>query len=146
MVTATLTDDGPTTTITFDGFTVISLRVGAKGFNPIALPYPDGRLVVFVGQWERVWKIKFYLKNDAGWPGSGDSAADKRKELVTFLMTGGDSEWFYTLTFDSEDSTPGTPVTEIYTGFVKNLMIRSVAGDNVVKIEGDFEFWESDED
>ena len=145
MVTATLSDDGPTTTITFDGFTAISLRVSAKGFTPIALPDNEGRLVVFVGQWERVWKIRWYFKHDAGWPGVGDSASDKRKEFITFLLGGGDSEWFFTLTFDSEDSTSGTPVTEVYTGFVKNVNIPSIAGDNVAKIEGDFEFWESDE-
>lgn len=140
MVTATLTDEGPTNTITFDGFTVIETRLSAKNFNPIALPDNEGRLVVFVGQWERVWKITWYFKDDVS-----DSAADKKKEFLNFVMSGGDSEWFFTLTFDSEDSIPGSSVTEIYTGYIKNVNIRSIAGDNVVKVEGDFEFWEADE-
>lgn len=145
MVTATLSDDGPTTTITFDGFTAVPWRLDAKGFTPIALPDNEGQLVIFVGQWLEFWKIKFYFANDASWPASGESAADKRKALRTFLKSGGDSEWFFTLTFDSEDSTPSTPVTEVYTGFVKNVSFTGIAGDETAVLKGQFEFWGSDE-
>lgn len=143
-ITATLSDDGPTTTITFDAFTRIPLELNAKNFHPIAFPENEGREVIFVGQWERVWKIDWELKDDATWPSSGDSAADKRKALVDLLLTGGDDEWLFTLTFNSEDSREGSPVTEVYTGKVKRLSVPSKAGDNVAVIKGNFEFWESD--
>jgi hypothetical protein len=144
MGTATLADDGPTTTITFEAFKVIDFSLNAKTFVPITYPENEGREVIFVGQWERYWKVDFELKDDSTWPASGDSAADKRKELVTLLLTGGDDEWLYTLTFDSEDSRPGSSVTETYTGKVKRLHIRSRAGDDLSVIKGSFEFWEDD--
>lgn len=145
MVTATLADDGPTTTITFDSFEAIPWRMDAKNFHPIALPENEGQLVIFVGQWLEFWKIRFQFQDDATWPASGDSAADKRRAFRTFLKTGGDSEWLFTLTFDSEDSTPGSPVTEVHTGFVKNVSFSGIAGDEVAVLKGDFEFWGSDE-
>lgn len=143
-ITATLSDDGPTTTITFDGFELTPFQLNAKTFVPIAYPENEGQDVIFVGQWEEFWIISFYFANDASWPGSGDSAADKRKALVSFLKSGGDAEWLFTLTFNSEDSTEATPVTEVHTGKVKNLRFGGKAGDETAVLRGEFEFWTSD--
>lgn len=145
MVTATLADLA-STTITFNNFKEITRRSTAEDFTPFSFPYDDteGRQseVIFIGSWFRVFIPIFILKDDANWPASGKSAADKRADLENLLFNGGDNEWQYTLTFDSEDSTPGSPQTEIIAGKVKNLAIRSISGDNTSHIEGSFEFWE----
>ncbi len=142
MVTATLKDSTPTTTIVFDGFRIVSTRREATNFDPFSYPENEGIEIVFEGQFVRVWTITFVLKDDATYPASGDSAADKRVALENFYFTGGDNEWLFILTLDAEDSIPGSSQTEVYTGKIKLFTTRSVGGDNVATIEGEFEFWE----
>ncbi len=142
MVTATLKDSTPTTTITFYGFKVVARRLEAVNFTPVSYPDDEGTEVIHLLQWVRVFTVTWQLINDATWPSSGDSAADKRADLESFIKSGGDSEGIFTLTFDSEDSTPASPQVESYNGRVKLLTIRSIAGDNTVVIEGELEFWE----
>ena len=142
MPTATLKDTA-TTTITFDGFQIISRRIEAVNANPISFPENEGTEVIFLGQSRRVFILtKWKLKDDANYPGPGDSAADKRADLENLLFTGGDNEGLFILTFDSEDSVPGSPQTETYTVKYKLLHIRSEAG-RITFIEGDLELWES---
>jgi hypothetical protein len=144
VVTCTLKDSTPTTTITFETFEEIERKIIAEGFFKTALPENGGTLIVFLGQYSRMFTIQFVLKDDDTWPSSGDSAADKRADLENLILTGGDNLWQFRLTFDSEDSTSGSPQTEYYDGYVKNLNIRSVSGEHVKTIEGDFEFWEGE--
>ncbi len=144
MTTLTLKDSTPTTTITFDSFTVIDDRYDDKSFVVIGIPDNDPAIIVTLLSWVHMIKIKFQLKNDAGWPGSGESAADKWANLVTMLRSGGDNDGQYTITFDREDSTVATPVTESYEGSVRNVAKRVVAGEHVVKIDGNFEFYEGE--
>ena len=140
MVTATLTDG--TTTITFKKFGDRSERLEAANFNPFAYPDNEGQEVIHEGQWFTVYTLPYVLQNDASWPGAGDSAADKYAALKTFIKSGGVNEGQFTVTFDSEDSTPSAPQTESYTGKVKLLNKRSPAGITT-EIKGDLEFWES---
>ena len=141
MVTATLSDG--TTTITFHNFREVNRRLEAENFVRFAYPDNEGAEVIFEGQWFRVFRFRFQLKNDASFPTSGDSAADKRADLETLLLNGGVNEWLFTVTFDSEDSTPGSPQTENYDGKVKLCQMVTKGGENSVVIEGDLEFWES---
>lgn len=145
MVTAKLEDDGPTTTINFDGFKAHNRTLDAKNF--IAMPMPDGdpQLVIHLLQYMDFIHIDWEMKNDSTWPSSGDSAADKVADLVDFILSGGDSEGLFTLTFDSEDSTPSSSQTESYTGRIKKYFCPSTAGVNVVIIKGNFQFYRSDE-
>ena len=140
MATATLTDG--TTTITFKKFGDRSERLEATNFNPFAYPDNEGQEVIHEGQWFSVYKLPFVLQNDASWPSSGDSAADKYAALKSLLKSGGVNEGQFTITFDSEDSTPSTPQTESYTGKIKLLTKFSPAGITV-EIKGELEFWES---
>jgi len=146
MPTLTLKDHTPTTTITFASFEEITDRIDDKNFVIAGMPENEPSLIVPLLSWIQMLKIKFQLKNDATFPTSGESAADKYANLKTLIRTGGDSKGLLTLTFDSEDSTEGTPQLESYNGSVKNLQKRSIAGEHVTKIDGSFEFYEGEVD
>ena len=141
MVTATLKDETPTTTITFDGFHAHNRTLDAKNFSVLPMPEGDPQLVIHILQYMDFIHIDWELKNDSTGPSSGDSAADKVAELIDFILSGGDSEGFFTLTFDSEDSTPAAPQTETYTGRIRKLFVPSSAGVNVAFIKGNFTFY-----
>lgn len=141
MVTNLIQDDGPTTTINFQTFEEITEAIVADNFNPIA--YPEGREVVHLLQWFNILTIFFRLADDASFPSSGDSAADKWADLKDLVLGGGDNDGLFTLIFDSEDSTVATPQTESYQGRIKNLQKTSIAGEKK-KILGNFEFWIQD--
>lgn len=143
MVTCTLKDNSPTTTITFKTFKDITRKIVSEAFTPFAYPDNEGTEIIFEGMWFRIFTILFVLADDPDFPSSGDSAADKRADLENLILGGGDNEWKFRLTFDSEDSTVGVPQTEYYDGYVKNLTITSVSGEDIKTIEGEFEFWES---
>lgn len=140
MVTATLTDG--TTTITFKKFGDRSERLEAINFTPFAYPDNEGQEVLFEGQWFRVFQLPYVLQNDPGWPSSDDSASDKYAALISFVKSGGVNDNQFTVTFDSEDSTPSAPLTESYTGKVKLITKNSPAGITN-EIKGNMEFWES---
>ena len=140
LVTATLSDG--TTTITFKKFGDYTERLDAVNFNPFAYPDNEGQEVIHEGQWFSVWKMPFVLQNDPDWPGSDDSAADKYAALKSLLKSGGVNKGQFTITYDSEDSTPSAPQTESYTGKVKLLTKFSPAG-KTNQVKGELEFWES---
>lgn len=138
MVTNKIEDDGPTTTINFQTFEEITESIVAENFNPLA--YPEGREVVHLLQWFHTFTIYFRLRDDATFPSSGDSAADKWAILKELFIGGGDNAGLFTLTFDSEDSTVATPQTESYEGRIRNCRKTTEAGIKQ-KIDGNFEFW-----
>jgi hypothetical protein len=140
LVTSTITDG--TTTITFKKFGDYNERIEAVNFNPFAYPDNEGQEVIHEGQWFNVWQMPWVLQNDANFPSSGDSAADKYAALKSLIKSGGVNGGQFTITYDSEDSTPTTPQTESYTGKVKLLTKFSPAG-KTNEIKGDLEFWES---
>jgi len=143
MVTCTLKDSGPTTTITFKSFTHIERKVDGRYFSGFAYPENEGSEVIFEGAYFRVFTIRFVLADDNTWPSSGKSASDKRADFENLLFTGGDNAWKFRITFDSEDSTVGTPQTEYYDGYIKTYNIPSVSGKAIKRIKGSFTFWES---
>ena len=142
MPTYTLKDQTPSTTIAFDSFSEINERYDAKYFKALAIPDNGPTVIIILQAWVHRIKMTFQLVDDDTYPSSGDSAADKWANLVSLLKSGGDSAGFFTLTFDSEDSTEATPQLESYNGSVKNLEKLSIAGTHTVKIDGSFEFYE----
>jgi len=143
LVTCTLKDSGPTTTITFRSFKDIERKVDARYFSAFAYPENEGSEIIFEGAYMRVFTIRFVLADDVTWPTSGKSASDKRADFEALLFGGGDNLWKFRLTFDSEDSTVGVPQTEYYDGYIKGYSIRSISGKDIKTIKGSFNFWES---
>ena len=143
MVICTLKDSGPTTTITFKSFTKIERKGDFRFWKAFAYPENEGTEIIFEGAYIRFFSIRFTLANDDTYPSSGKSASDKRADLENLLFTGGDNAWKFRLTFDSEDSTSGSPQTEYYDGYIKNWNIPSISGKDIKTIKGSFDLWES---
>ena len=141
-VTNKLEDSTPTNTITFDALKSISEDISAENFNPQALPENEGCICVHLLQWFRVLKVEVQFKNDDTWPGSSDSAADKRIDFQNAILSGGDNNGLWDLTFNTEDSDPnGTEQTQTLTGRVKLLHRTFIGGEHVAKVDMEFEFW-----
>lgn len=133
MVTYTLKDSGPTTTITFDAFTIIGLKVISQDQQVFAYPENEGVEVIFLGQNYKHFSFSFEFKD-----GGGKTAYEKLEELVDLIITGGDNEWLFIITFTKPDESG----TESHTGRVRNLDAQLVGGEHVALVEGEFEFIE----
>lgn len=140
-----LEDDIPTTTITFDSFPEIAHRLEAINFQPEAYPEDEGVEVLSQKQHVEVYTFDFQIKDDSSYPSSGDSCSTKYQNLRDLVKAGGDNEELFSVTFDREDSTQAAPVELTYTGKVKLLKKRSVAGKHRNYIDGSFEFWLDDQ-
>lgn len=141
-VTNKLEDSGPTNTFIFDALTKIDDRIKAENFNPFAYPENEGTEIIHELQWFRILTVEIQFKNDPTWPASGDSAADKRIAFQNAILSGGDNEGLWELTYNTEDSDPdGTEQTETLTGKVNFLHRLFKGGEHVAKVDMDFEFW-----
>ncbi len=141
--TFTLKDKGPTKTFTFDLLEDYTYHGDNKKLFHTAYP-EEGQEAIDIHMWLEVYKFFFQLKNDATWPSSGQSCSDKWEDFRTWLKTGGDNDGIYTITFNREDSTIGTPTTYEFDGAVKHLHKKSVGGEHVATIDADFEFFVDD--
>ena len=101
-----LEDDGPTNTITFETFISIRRNISAQKITAIALPEGEGRLIIFLGQYLRTFKVNFRFKDGA------TTAAAQRDAFEDLLLAGGDDDFKFTLTFEREESTQGSQITE----------------------------------
>lgn len=141
MTTFTLKDLTPTKTFTFDALIDYTYHLDNRKLTPIGYPDNEGQEVITLGMWFESYKFFFQLKDDSNWPSSGESAADKWEDLRTWIKTGGDNEGIFTITFPREDSKSGTPVSYTFDGAVKHLHKKSTGGEDIVTIDGDFEFY-----
>lgn len=82
------------------------------------------------------------LEDDTSWPSSGESATDKYFDLMDMIMSGGDNDGLFTVTWETPDSTIAAPQTESINGKVKIDDSRWLPGEHHSRIEGKFELWE----
>lgn len=141
MPTFTLEDSGPTKTFTFDLLLDYTFHMDQKSLAHVGYPDNLGQEAFPLQMWLEMYKFFFELINDSTWPSSGDSCSDKWEDLRTWLKSGGDNEGIFTITFNREDSRTGVETTFVFDGAVKHLHKKSVGGEHVATIEGDFEFY-----
>lgn len=115
-----------------------------RKLRPISYPENEGQEIVTLGMWFESYKFFFLLIHDSTWPGSGESCSDKWEDFRTWIKSGGDNDGIFTVTFNREDSTSGIPTVYVFDGAVKHLHKKSIGGEHVVSIEGDFEFYIDD--
>ena len=143
MATFTVKDLGPTKTFTFD----LLLDYNYHGDNKklFHTPYADeGQEAIDLSMWLEIYKFYFQLKTDDSWPSSGDSCSDKWEDFRTWIKTGGDNEGIFTVTFNREDSQVGSETTYVVDGAIKHLHKKSVGGEHIVTIDGDFQLFVDD--
>lgn len=140
MVSVYRLEDLGTNIINFDSFQEIPRVIIAQTFNPRALPNNEGTIIPFIGQTTKFLAVKFTMKDIP----AGDTVTDQRMDLEDLVQGGGDNNYLFMLTFDTEDSTNGSN-TESVTGKVKKLSFPTIAGESVSIIKGEFEFWEAEE-
>jgi hypothetical protein len=141
----TLKDSGPTKTFTFDLLVDYTFHLDNRKLSHFAKTDNEGQETISLQMWLEQYKFFFQLTNDSDWPSSGESCSDKWEDLRTWIKTGGDNDGRFTVTFNREDSKIATPTTYVFEGAVKHLHKKSVGGEHVATIDGDFEFYVHDD-
>lgn len=140
MTTFTLKDAGPTKTFDLEILKDYTFHLVNKKLSHIPYPDNEGMEIIAIGMFLEFYKFYFQLQDDTTWPSSGSSASDKWEDLRTWLKTGGDNDHIFTITFPREDSKSAAPTSYVFNGAVKHLHKKSTGGEDVVTIDGDFEF------